>query len=65
MHHMAGTGNAMKIALGNVPMKSVRLLIDVDEPIFLARDDADGHLQVRILIPELDGTRNHESGFRG
>ena len=44
MHHMAGARNAVKRTLDNVGMKSARLFVDVDQPVFLARDDADGHL---------------------
>jgi hypothetical protein len=61
MHHVAGPWNPVKLALGNVPVKSVRLLVNVNQSIFLARDDADGHLQVRVLILKVEGARNHES----
>ena len=65
MHHMAGAWNAVKLALGDVAVKPARLLIDVNQSIFLARDNADGNLEVRLSILEVDGIRNHKSGFRG
>jgi hypothetical protein len=65
MHHVAGARNAVKFTLSNVSMKSARLFIRVNHSVFLARDDTDRHPQARILILEVYGARNHESGFRG
>ena len=64
MHHVAAAWNAVKLALSNVGMKAARLFIDVNQPIFLTCDDADGHLQFGILILEFEGIRNHQRGFR-
>ena len=65
MHHMADAWNAVKLTLDDASMKSERLCIGVNEPVFIARDDTDWHLQACILILEGYGARNHESRFRG
>jgi hypothetical protein len=41
---MAGFWNAVKRTLDNGRMKSARLSVNIDQPVVLARDDADGHL---------------------
>jgi hypothetical protein len=56
---MAGAWDGMESTLDNVVMKSTRLFFDVDQAIFLARDDADGHLQRSIFVLEVNGVRNH------
>jgi hypothetical protein len=59
MHHMAGAWDGMESTLDNIVMKSTRLFFDVDLAIFLARDDADGHLQRSIFVLEVNGVRIH------
>ena len=53
MDHMPRGGNAMKLTLCNVAMKACRLPINIDEPVIVAGDDADGHLQASIGILEI------------
>jgi hypothetical protein len=47
MHHLTGARNAVKPALRNVGVEPGGLRIDIDQPILLAGDDDDGHLQTR------------------
>ena len=54
----------MKSALGDVGMKPGRLSVDVDQPILLARNNDDRHLQIRIFIPEMKSVRNHQRQIR-
>jgi hypothetical protein len=41
-------------------MQPGRLSVDVDQPVLLAGNDDDRHLQIRILIAQLKGVRNHQ-----
>jgi hypothetical protein len=43
MDHMADPRDAAQHALSYGVVKSGRLLVDVDQPIFLAGDDGNGH----------------------
>src|ERR1700730_11993427 len=45
MDHVAGSGNAVKPALGDVEVQSCRLRINVDQSVFITCDDYDGNLQ--------------------
>jgi hypothetical protein len=45
---MAGSGKLVERTLENVGVKAARLFIDVDQPVFVACDDADGHLNSHI-----------------
>ena len=49
MDHVAAARDAQR-ALGNVPMKPRRLLIDVDQPVLLASNNDDGHFQSGVLL---------------
>ena len=42
MDHVAGSGNAVKPALGEVEVQSCRLRINVDQSVFITCDDDDG-----------------------
>jgi hypothetical protein len=44
MDHVAGSRDAVKSALGDVAVQLFRLRINVDQPVFLTRDDDHGHL---------------------
>ena len=65
MHHVTCARDAVKRALDNVAMKAGRLLIYVDQTVLLAGDDSNGHLQVRVFVPEVESVGNHERGFGG
>jgi hypothetical protein len=43
MDHVAGFGNAVKPALGDIAVQPFRLRIDVDQSVFITCDDDDGH----------------------
>ena len=46
MHHMSGAWHSVQRTVRNVRVKARRLLINVDQSIFLAGNDDDGHFQV-------------------
>lgn len=45
MDHVADARDPMQGALSYVTVKSDRLFVDVDQPVFLTRDNDDGHHQ--------------------
>ena len=42
MDHVAGSGNAVKLALGDVAVQPGRLRIDVNQSVFVTCDDDQG-----------------------
>ena len=65
MHHMADARNAVQRTLSDIPVKACRLLMNVDQPIFLAGNDDDGHFQFGIVLLGCKRVGDHESAFRG
>ena len=51
MDHVAGSGNAVKLALGDVAVQPCRLRINVDQSVFITCDDDDGHFQICVFVP--------------
>jgi hypothetical protein len=49
MDHVAGSGNAVKPALGDLAVQPCRLRIRVDQPVFITCHDDDGHLQIYVF----------------
>jgi len=65
MDHVAGAREAMQGALSYLTVKSGRLFIDVDQPIFLACDDNDRHCETGVILARCKGIEEHESTFSG
>ena len=65
MHHMSGAWHSVQRAVRNVRVKARRLLINVDQSIFLAGNDDDGHFQVGVALAEGKRVGDHESCLSG
>src|SRR5882757_5112239 len=63
--HVAVFWNPVERTLRNLRMQSGGLSIDVDQAVLLACNNYDRHLQIRILVLEVESVRNHERRFRG
>jgi len=65
MHHVASAWHSVQRAVRDVPVKAGRLLINVDQPIFLAGNDDDGNFQVGVALAQGKRVGDHESCLRG
>ena len=61
MHHVTNVWNTVQRTLNDVPVKTRRLLLDVDQPIVLASNYDNGHFQVTIVLLRSKRVRDHES----
>jgi hypothetical protein len=65
MHHVADARDTMQYTLSDISVKARRLLIDVDQPVFLAGDDDDRHFQIGVVLLRCKRVGYHESCLRG
>ena len=65
MNHMSGAWHSVQRTVHNVFVKAGRLVINVDQSIFLAGNDDDGHFQVGVALVKGKRVGNHESCLSG
>jgi hypothetical protein len=64
MHHVASVRDTMQYTLSDISVKARRLLIDIDQPVFLAGNDDDRHFQMGVILLRRKRVGNHESCLR-
>src|SRR6478752_2379028 len=64
MDHVAGSGNAVKLALEDVAVQPGRLRIDVNQSVFVTCDDDQGHLQICVFVAVVKCIWNYKCRLR-
>jgi hypothetical protein len=55
----------MQYTLNDISVKARRLLVDVDQPVFLTGNDDDRHFQMGVVLLRRKRVGDHEGAFRG